>query len=50
MQAQYNLGLALLKVPGRLPEATTHLEAVSRLRPDLTIVRQMVERLHAAQR
>lgn len=50
MQAQYNLGLALLKVPGRIPEATTHLEAVSRLRPDLLIVRQMVERLHAAQR
>jgi tetratricopeptide (TPR) repeat protein len=50
IQAQYNLGLALLKVPGRLPEATTHLEAVLRLRPDLTVVRQMVERLHAAQK
>jgi protein O-mannosyl-transferase len=50
LQAQYNLGLALLKVPGRLPDATAHLEAVLRLRPDLTLVRQMVERLHAAQR
>jgi len=50
VQAQYNLGLALLKVPGRMAEATAHLEVVSRLRPDLTVVRQMVERLHAAQR
>jgi protein O-mannosyl-transferase len=50
LQAQYNLGLALLKVPGGLAEATAHLEAVSRLRPDLVVVRQMLERLHAAQR
>jgi protein O-mannosyl-transferase len=50
LQAQYNLGLALLKVPGRLAEATAHLEAVARLRPDLVVVRQMLERLHAAQR
>jgi tetratricopeptide (TPR) repeat protein len=50
LQAQYNLGLALLKVPGRLAEATAHLETVSRLRPDLAVVRQMVERLRAAQR
>jgi len=50
VQAQYNLGLTLLKVPGRMAEATAHLEAVSRLRPDLLVVRQMVERLHAAQR
>jgi tetratricopeptide (TPR) repeat protein len=50
LQAQYNLAIALLKVPGRLPEATAHLEAVSRLRPDLVVVRQMLERLHAAQR
>jgi tetratricopeptide (TPR) repeat protein len=48
--AQYSLGLLLVKVPGRLPEATEHLEAVVRLRPDLEVVRQMVERLRAAQK
>jgi hypothetical protein len=49
-EAQYNLGLALLKVPGRMAVATAHLEALSRLRPGLAVARQMVERLHAAQR
>ncbi len=48
LQAQYNLALALLKA-GRMEEGTAHLETVLRLKPDLAVVRQMLERLHAAQ-
>ncbi len=32
--AQHNLGTYLMDVPGRLPEAITHLEAALRIRPD----------------
>ena len=46
MEAHYNLGEALATIPGRLPEAITHLEAAARIRPD-PVVRQMLDRLRA---
>ena len=37
--AQHNLGTYLLDVPGRLPEAITHLQAAVRIRPDSATAR-----------
>jgi tetratricopeptide (TPR) repeat protein len=46
-KAHYVLGLALLKISGRTPEAISHLEAGVRLRPD-SEVQQLLDRLRAA--
>jgi hypothetical protein len=46
--AQYNLGVALSGIPGRLPEALRHLEAAERLKPDPELERA-IARLRAGQ-
>jgi tetratricopeptide (TPR) repeat protein len=45
-EAHYVLGLALLKLSGRTPEAISHLESVVRLRPD-SEAQQLLDRLRA---
>jgi tetratricopeptide (TPR) repeat protein len=45
VEAHYNLGLALAKMPGRSAQAIAHLEAALRLRPDLQFAREVLARL-----
>jgi tetratricopeptide (TPR) repeat protein len=49
-EAHWNLSIALSKMPGRLPEAITHLETALRLKPDLEGGQQMLEHLRELQR
>jgi len=47
--AQFNIAVALLKIPGRGEEATAHLEAVLRLQPGNETARKILENIRASQ-
>jgi predicted Zn-dependent protease len=45
VEAHINLGSALLKMPGREPDAIAQLQAALRLNPELAQVRDMLDQL-----
>jgi hypothetical protein len=47
-EAHYRLGQALAGIPGRLPEAISHIETAAQLRPDVEEIRQTLARMRAA--
>jgi tetratricopeptide (TPR) repeat protein len=44
-ETHFNLGKALLKIPGRLPGAMSQIKTALRLKPDLESAREMLNRL-----
>jgi tetratricopeptide (TPR) repeat protein len=48
-EGHYNLGVVLSRIPGRLPEALSHLETALRLKPNPEL-RRAIDGLRAGRR